>query len=82
MGGAEHTIDHFMRDREHGPFERSPSWLTAVAAVVTTAAVYLEHYKVSFGDKWMRSPGANRCRMPTERLPSRNRRFGAPRSER
>lgn len=54
--GAEHLIDRFLRDIAHGRFERSLSGLTAIAAAVTTAEVYLEHYKASFGNKWMWSP--------------------------
>lgn len=41
---------------EHGRFERALSGLTAVAAVITTAEVYVEHYKASFGNKVMWSP--------------------------
>ncbi len=41
---------------EHGRFERSLSGLTAFAALVTTAEVYLEHYRASFGHKMMWSP--------------------------
>ena len=51
-----HLIDHVLRDVSHGRFERSLSGLTAVSALVTGAEVYLEHYKGSFGNKWMRSP--------------------------
>ncbi len=40
----------------HGRFERSLSGLTAVAAAVTTAEIFLEHYRASFGNKWMWSP--------------------------
>lgn len=53
---AEHLIDRMVRDVQHGRFERSLSGLTAAAAVVTGAEVYLEHYKASFGNKWMWSP--------------------------
>lgn len=49
-------IDRLIRDVETGRFERSLSGLTAVAAVVTTAEIYIEHYKASFGNKWMWSP--------------------------
>lgn len=45
-----------MSNIEHGRFERSLSGLTAVSALVTGAEVYLEHYKASFGNKWMWSP--------------------------
>ena len=54
--GAEHVIDHWARNVEHGRFERSLSALTAVSAAVTTAEIYFEHYKASFGNKWMWSP--------------------------
>src|SRR5438270_3658575 len=49
-------IDRFLRNVEHGRFERSLSGLTAAAAAVTTAEIYFEHYRASFGDKWMWSP--------------------------
>lgn len=54
--GAVHLIDRVVADVEHGRFERSLSGLTAVAALVTTAEIYFEHYKASFGNKWMWSP--------------------------
>ena len=54
--GLEHLIDRLVHDVEHGRFERSLSGLTAVAAAVTTVEIYLEHYKASFGNKWMWSP--------------------------
>lgn len=53
---AEHRIDRMVRNVEHGRFERSLSGLTAVAALVTTAEVYIEHYRASFGNKMMWSP--------------------------
>lgn len=52
----EHLIDHALRNVSHGRFERSLSGLTAVAAIVTTTEVYVEHYKASFGNKMMWSP--------------------------
>jgi hypothetical protein len=52
----EHLIDHALRNVAHGRFERSLSGLTAVAAIVTTTEVYVEHYKASFGNKMMWSP--------------------------
>jgi hypothetical protein len=52
----EHRIDRMVRNIEHGRFERSLSGLTAFAAVVTTAEVYVEHYSASFGNKMMWSP--------------------------
>lgn len=49
-------IDRLIHNIEHGRFEKSLSGLTAAAAVVTTAEIYFEHYRASFGDKWMWSP--------------------------
>lgn len=54
--GVEHLVDRITYDVEHGRFERSLSGLTAVAAVVTTTEVFIEHYKASFGNAWMWSP--------------------------
>ena len=53
---AEHALDRLLTNVEHGRFERALSGLTAVAALVTGAEVYLEHYKASFGNKVMWSP--------------------------
>lgn len=53
---AEYLIDKVLGNVAHGRFERSLSGLTAVAAVITTTEVYIEHYKASFGNKWMWSP--------------------------
>lgn len=53
---VEYFIDHALRNISHGRFERSLSGLTALAAVVTTAEIYVEHYRASFGNKWMWSP--------------------------
>ncbi len=52
----EHRIDRIAGNIEHGRFERSLSGLTAFAATVTTAEVYIEHYRASFGNKMMWSP--------------------------
>lgn len=54
--GVEHFIDRVVADVQHGRFERSLSGLTAAAAAVTTAEIYFEHYRASFGDPWMWSP--------------------------
>lgn len=54
--GREHLIDRAVGDIEHGRFERSLSGLTAAAALITTAEIYLEHYRASFGNRWMWSP--------------------------
>ena len=53
---STHLIDRMVRNVEHGRFERSLCALTAVGALVTTAEVYFEHYKASFGNKMMWSP--------------------------
>lgn len=55
-GGVVHLIDRAVANVEHGRFERSLSGLTAVAALVTTAEIYFEHYRAGFGNKWMWSP--------------------------
>ena len=49
-------VDRFLHNVQHGRFERSMSALTAAAAAVTTAEIYFEHYRASFGNKWMWSP--------------------------
>ncbi|GEL19931.1 hypothetical protein [Pseudonocardia asaccharolytica] len=54
--GEIHLVDRMVRNVEHGRFERSLSGLTALSALVTGAEVYLEHYKGSFGNRWMWSP--------------------------
>jgi hypothetical protein len=56
LGEATHVIDKMVRNIQHGNFERSLSGLTAVAATVTTAEIFIEHYGASFGNKWMWSP--------------------------
>jgi hypothetical protein len=53
---SEHRIDRWVANVEHGRFERSLSGLTAAAALITTAEVYAEHYRASFGNKMMWSP--------------------------
>lgn len=53
---GEHFIDRALANVEHGRFERSLSGLTAFAAAVTTAEIYFEHYRASFGNKMMWSP--------------------------
>jgi len=53
---SEHRIDRWVANIEHGRFERSLSGLTAFSALVTTAEVYAEHYRASFGNKMMWSP--------------------------
>jgi hypothetical protein len=52
----KHLAERALYDVAHGRFERSLAGLTAMAAVVTTVEIYFEHYKASFGNKWMWSP--------------------------
>ncbi|HKR98197.1 MAG TPA: hypothetical protein VJU79_01660 [Candidatus Dormibacteraeota bacterium] len=40
----------------NGRFQKTLSALTAVSAVGLGFEIYLEHYKGSFGDKWMWTP--------------------------
>jgi hypothetical protein len=54
--GTIHLIDRVFGEVAHGRFERSLSGLTAIAALVTTSEIYIEHYKASFGNKMMWSP--------------------------
>ncbi|HEX3518101.1 MAG TPA: hypothetical protein VHT29_03600 [Solirubrobacteraceae bacterium] len=56
VGRAEHRLDRWVANVEHGRFERSLCGLTAFSALVTTAEVYAEHYRASFGNKMMWSP--------------------------
>ena len=53
---SRHRLDRWVANIEHGRFERSLSGLTALAALVTTAEIYIEHYRASFGNKMMWSP--------------------------
>lgn len=53
---AEHLIDYWARNIEHGRFERALSAITAFSAVLVAFEVYYEHYKGSFGNKFMWSP--------------------------
>jgi hypothetical protein len=54
----DHGIDRLVRNIETGRFERSLSALTAVGALVTSAEIYFEHDKASFGNSWMWAPVA------------------------
>jgi hypothetical protein len=53
---AVHTIDRLVQDIEHGRFERMLSGLTSFGAAMVCAEVYYEHYRASFGNKFMWSP--------------------------
>lgn len=46
-------IDRLVWNVEHGRFERALSGLTAAAALVTGAEIFLEHDRASFGNKVM-----------------------------
>ena len=56
--GAAMGVDHLVRNIEHGRFERALSGLTAGAAVVTGAEIFLEHDRASFGNRMMWVPVA------------------------
>lgn len=51
-----HGIDRIIRNVRRGRFERLLSGMTAVGAVVTTAEIFFEHDKASFGNRWMWAP--------------------------
>ena len=53
---AARGIDRFIVDVRHGRFERALSGVTAVGALVTTAEIFFEHDKASFGKPWMWAP--------------------------
>ncbi len=53
---ASRRLDRATYDIAHGRFEQSLSGLTAVAAVITSAEIFIEHYRASFGNKMMWSP--------------------------
>lgn len=53
---VEHLIDALFVNVAHGRFERSLSGLTAIAALITSTEIYIEHYRASFGNKVMWSP--------------------------
>ncbi len=56
LDGTAIGIDHLVRNIEHGRFERALSGLTAGAALVTGAEIFLEHDKASFGNRMMWIP--------------------------
>jgi hypothetical protein len=53
-----HGVDRLVWNVEHGRFERALSGLTAAAALVTGAEIFLEHDRASFGNKLMWWPVA------------------------
>jgi hypothetical protein len=48
-----HGVDRLVWNVEHGRFERALSGLTAAAALVTGAEIFLEHDRASFGNRMM-----------------------------
>lgn len=56
LSESEYLIDYWARNIERGRFERLLSGLTAASALLATSEVYYEHYKGSFGNKFMWSP--------------------------
>jgi hypothetical protein len=58
LGETALGIDHLVGSIEHGRFERALSGLTAGAAIVTGAEIYLEHDRASFGNHMMWVPVA------------------------
>ena len=56
LADATYIVDRVVHNIQHGTFERSLSGLTALAATVTSAEIFFEHYRASFGNRWMWSP--------------------------
>lgn len=56
--GPRRGIDRLVANIEHGRFERALSGLTAAAALVTGAEIFLEHDRASFGNTMMWVPVA------------------------
>lgn len=54
--GSHHAIDRFVKDVEHGRFERSLSGLTSIGALITGLEIYMEHDRASFGNSMMWVP--------------------------
>jgi hypothetical protein len=53
LDGVEAEIRHALFEVAHGRFERALSGLTAGAALITGAEIFLEHDRASFGNKMM-----------------------------
>lgn len=51
-----HVTSHALSEVRHGRIQRAMSGITAVSALMVCAEVYYEHYKGSFGNKFMWSP--------------------------
>lgn len=46
----------WMRNLSRGRFQREMCAAAAASAAVTSAEIYVEHYRASFGDRWMWVP--------------------------
>jgi hypothetical protein len=57
-GPVVQGVDRLVWNVEHGRFERALSGLTAAAALVTGAEIFLEHDRASFGNRMMWWPVA------------------------
>lgn len=53
---AVHGVDRLVENIEHGRFEQALSGLTAAAALVTGAEIWLEHDSASFSNRMMWLP--------------------------
>ena len=49
-------LRHLVRDLKAGRMQRLLSAATALSAPALAFEIYIEHYKGSFGDKWMWTP--------------------------
>ena len=55
---AAYGIDRMLRNVRTGRFERSLAALTAAGAIATSAEIFFEHDRASFGNSWMWAPVA------------------------
>ena len=56
MSAKRGCVRRLARNVRQGRLQRTLSGLTAVSALSLGVEVYLEHYRGSFGDKWMWTP--------------------------
>jgi len=52
------TLEGFKRNLRHGRLQRTLAGATAVSAAGLGLEIYFEHFRGSFGDKWMWTPVA------------------------
>jgi hypothetical protein len=50
------SLRRWIRNLSRGRFQREMCVAAAASAVVTSAEIYVEHYRASFGDPWMWAP--------------------------